>query len=441
MNAMRVPLFCLAVAGCQLLSLPALSQPAGPDLSLEAAIDAAISQDPWLNGSFHREAALTSESSSAATLPDPRVSLVAANFPTDSFDINQEPMTQLTVGVTQMFPRGDSRQLSSRQKLELAAQEPLLRVDRQASVTTRVSHLWLEAYKAQQSIRLIEDNRSLFEHLVDATEASYSSAVGRARQQDIIRAQLELTRLDDRLAVLHQQLEASRQRLAQWIGPRAHLPLAPDYPGLELPKHMLSSYAGDERQLYQWVRRHPSLLALDKRIDANQTGVELARQQYQPEWGVTAQYGYRDDDPMGRDRADLFSVGLTFDLPLFTGNRQDQQVSAATARTEAMRTDRLLMARKLIADLQTERVRLQRLDQRQRLYRETLLPQMTEQAEAALAAYNNDDGDFAEAVRARIAELNARIEALAIDVQRQQTLADLRYLLASVDQPIRNVQP
>ena len=170
-------------------------------------------------------------------------------------------------------------------------------------------------------------------------------------------------------------------------------------------------------------------MAFDQRIEAMQTGVELAQQKYKPEWGLTAQYGYRDDDPMGRDRADLFSVGVTFDLPLFTGNRQDKDVSAATSRAEALRTDKLLMARKLMAQLDTMLVQIQRLNQRRTLYDQQLLPQMAEQAEAALTAYNNDDGDFAEAVRARIAELNAKIDFLTIRVDRLKTIAELNYLL------------
>lgn len=419
----------------------AMAQSAGGGLTLDLAVDTAIADDPWLNGSLQREAALSSESEAADTLPDPRVSLVAANFPTDSFDINQEPMTQLTVGVTQMFPRGDSLDLSSRQKREMAAQEPFLRQDRQASVTATVTRLWLEAFKAQQSIRLIEENRSLFEHLVDATQASYSSAVGRARQQDIIRAQLELTRLDDRLTVLHQHMESAQQRLSEWIGAQARLPMSSVLPALAVPSFPGNSDPGVTQALYQRISQHPALQAFDRRIEASDTGIALARQQYRPEWGVTAQYGYRDEDLMGRERADLFSIGVTFDVPLFTANRQDKQVNAATARTEALKTDKLLMARKLMADLETAWVQLQRLNERHALYQQTLMPQMTEQAEAALAAYNNDDGDFAEAVRARIAELNARIEALGIAVQRQQTLAGLHYLLTRSDDAMVDEQP
>ena len=55
---------------------------------------------------------------------------------------------------------------------------------------------------------------------------------------------------------------------------------------------------------------------------------------------------------------------------------------------------------------------------------------MEEQAEASLQAYTNDDGDFAEVVRARIADLNARVDGLRIDVSLAKLEAQLNYLLA-----------
>ncbi|MBU1555817.1 MAG: TolC family protein, partial [Gammaproteobacteria bacterium] len=392
-------------------------------LKLEQAVALAVDADPWLTGSQFTQEALNDEAIAAATLPDPRVSLMAGNFPVDTFDLNQEAMTQLSVGVSQMFPRGDSLALAQHQKQQLAEQHPLLRLDRKAKVSAMVSQLWLEVFKAQESIRLIEQDRALFEQLVDAAKAGYSSALGRARQQDVIRAQLELIRLEDRLTMLRQQQQAAQKRLTEWIGAPATVPLAPVLPtqSLSRPLSVPTIKQASEHTRYEWIRHHPALRALDQRIDATQTGVDLAKQKYKPEWGLTAQYGYRDSDPMGRDRADLFSVGVTFDLPLFTGNRQDKEVSAAVNRTEAIKTEKHLLGRRLMAELETASVQLARLDERQALYTDQLLPQMAEQAEASLSAYNNDDGDFAEAVRARIAELNAKIDALAIAVDRQKT--------------------
>ena len=409
-------------------------------LALNEAVDMAIAADPWLTGSRHTQAALTDEATAAATLPDPRMTLMAGNFPVDSFDINQEPMTQLSVGISQMFPRGDTLVLAQRKKLELALQHPLLREDRRARVTATVAQLWLDAYNAQESIRVIEQDRGLFEHLVDAAEASYATAVGRARQQDVIRAQLELTRLEDRLTALRQRQETAQMRLSEWIGSRADDRLTSALP-TDSPAAQVKTQ-DSEQEWYERVSHHPTLLALDKRIEAMDTDVDLARKKYKPEWGLTAQYGYRDRDLMGRDRADLFSVGVTFDLPLFTANRQDREVSAAVGHAEAIRTDKQLLIRRLMAELETATVNLARLDERHALYTDQLLPQMSEQAEAALAAYNNDDGDFAEAVRARIAELNARIEALVIAVERQKTIVQINYLLARASpdsaQPVDN---
>ena len=413
-------------------SVIAFAQSLPETLTLDEAITLAIDTDPWLTGSQYTQQALTDEATAAATLPDPRMSLMAGNFPVDSFDINQEGMTQLSVGISQMFPRGDSLSLPRRQKQQLAEQHPLLRLDRRAKVGATVSQLWLEAFKAQESIRLIEQDRALFEQLVDAAKAGYSSALGRARQQDVIRAQLELTRLEDRLTMLRQQQQAAQKRLTEWIGAPATVPLAPVLPTQSLSRPLSAptiEYA-NEHTRYEWIRHHPALRALDQRIDATQTGVDLAKQKYKPEWGLTAQYGYRDNDPMGRDRADLLSIGVNFDLPIFTGNRQDKEVSAAVNRTEAIKTEKHLLGRRLMAELETASVQLARLDERQALYTDQLLPQMAEQAEASLSAYNNDDGDFAEAVRARIAELNAKIDALAIAVDRQKTIAQINYLLA-----------
>ena len=81
--------------------------------------------------------------------------------------------------------------------------------------------------------------------------------------------------------------------------------------------------------------------------------------------------------------------------------------------------------------------KLVRLNERQKLYQERLLPQMHDQAEASLTAYTNDDGDFAEVVRSRIAELNASIDALNINVERQKSIIQLNYFfMNSADQII-----
>ena len=402
---------------------------AAPRLELTGAIDAAIENDPWLRQSVQMQNALLEESIADGALPDPRMTIGAANLPTDTFDTGQEAMTQATIGFTQRIPRGNSRQLASEKKEQMAGVQPFRRENRRAQVMETVTHLWLEVWRAERSIRLIEDNWGLFEQLEDSAEMGYSSAIMGSRQQDVIRASLELTRLEDRLTVLHSQQASNREALAEWIGQgRAQLPVTDD-----VPHELLRVFPlGWAETTADALIRHPSIRVTDQLIDAQGVDVDLARQSYKPEWSVFAQYGYRDRAPNGQDRADLFSVGIGFDLPIFTGNRQDRKLNASVARLEAAKTERILQIRELRAKARAAVARIERLDDRRQLYEQTLLPQMEAQASAALTAYNNDDGDFAEAVRARIAELNAQVELIQIMAERAKNLASFRYLTADI---------
>lgn len=412
-------------------------------LTLQQAVAQAIQKDPWLEGSQYRENATIFSSIAADTLPDPVVSLGLANVPTDGFAFDQEPMTQIKAGISQVFPRGESLSIRRKQLEELATQHPFMRLDRMAKTQVAVSMKWLDVYQAQQSISLIEKDRSLFEQLSEIAEANYSSAVGKVRQQDIIRAQLELARLEDRLTKLSSQKERASAELLEWLtgGDSGAFNNSVNVASLELPK-TLPEIEGIENAYYKILKAnnqqmlanilisHPLIRAVESRIKSSQTGIKLAKQQYKPQWGVNASYAYRADDQMDRSRADFLSIGVSFDLPLFTENKQDKEVSAAVNESEAIKTEKRLVLRGMLAQLQSIFAARERLLERQTLYRTNILQQSSEQAEASLTAYTNDDGDFAEVVRARIADLNARIDALEIEVELLKTNIQLNYFFS-----------
>lgn len=423
-------------------------------LTFKKAIQVAQKNDPWLKGSMHRQQSLTLLSYAANTLPDPKVSVAFANLPTDGFDFSQEGMTQFKVGISQVIPRGDTLEITSRQLKIKSQGYPFQRENREAQVAVTVGQLWLDAYRVQESVALIEKDRSLFLQLADVAEASYSAALGRTRQADIVRAQLELTNLDERLDVLAQEKNKFEGQLSQWLTDYlsgldedsllANLALHDINLGKQIPEmdlqHSELIYNDKWRkpeQLVSYFTQHPAVVALDKRIEATKTGIALAKEKYKPEWGVNAGYGYRGDDPNGSSRADLMSVGLTFDLPLFTENKQDQDVKSAISQTESIKTEKLLLLRQLLSNYSSAKGRLLRLNDQQRLYREKLLPQMYEQAEASLTAYTNDDGDFAEVVRAHIEVLNAQIRILTLDVAQQKILLELNYLFIGANKATR----
>jgi len=416
------------------------------DLSLNGVVKSSLDNDPWLAGNKYTQSAIEAKSIAAGTLPDPKISITAGNLPTDTFDFNQEAMTQFKIGISQVFPRGDTLEIKSKQLKLKASQFPYQREDRKGKIALKVSELWLNAYKAQESIYLIENDRFLFEQLVDISESSYSSTIGKIRVQDIVGAQLQLTKLDDRLTKLKQKKEMFLLTLSEWlydgssqneISESFNLVLPTTLPQIDLiNKEALNM--NNKKILYSYFNEHPSMKTIEQKIKETSMGISFAKQGYKPQFGFNASYGYRDDDSKGKNRADLFSAGISFDLPIFTKRRQDKEVQYAILKTKSAETKKNSQRRKLISTFEAKKSNLKRLNQRKVLYKSTLLPQIGEQVEATLTAYTNDNGNFAEVLRARISQLNTKIDLLSINVDIQKNIIQLNYLFINKSEEMIN---
>ncbi len=78
---------------------------------------------------------------------------------------------------------------------------------------------------------------------------------------------------------------------------------------------------------YQVLAAHPSVRMVDELIESAETGIDIANESYQPQFGIEVMYGYRQANGMnGQPASDLVSAFLTLDLPpLFTDKRQDKK--------------------------------------------------------------------------------------------------------------------
>lgn len=395
------------------------------ELTMFDAVSFAQEQDPLLQANHIREDSLRALSVAAGAFPDPVVSVDLANMPTNSLDFSQEAMTQFRVDLTQVIPRGDTRNLRRAQFNRNGDQYPFQRDARRAWVAMTVSKLWLDVYAAQHVIELIESERGLFDQLAEVVEANYANTHGGTRQQDLIRAQIELTSLEDRLILLRLDRRTAQAQLSEWIGETAYTT-----PSSSLPELVVSVENLLTGNLISTLVAHPKIRALDEHIRALEIGVSLAEQQYKPSWSINASYGYRDDDPLGNTRADLFSIGVGFDLPLFPTNRQDKIVESATAEREASKIERILSLRELRSGLETALQRDGLLRQRMAIYNSRLLVQESELRGSALNSYISNDGDFSEVVHAHHAELNSKIEQIYIAVEIRKTLTEINYYLS-----------
>ncbi|REL35878.1 TolC family protein [Thalassotalea euphylliae] len=410
-------------------------------LTLEKAINLAVSEDPWLGQSQYQEQASLAKGEAAMSFSDPVISLGVQNLSTDTWSFNQENMTQLRLGISQPLPRKGERAIRKSQFDLTAGKQPLLRLDRSAQLKRQVSLLWLEAFRAQQVMQFIEADRALFEKLVDSSKASYGSVSGKVKQQDIIAAQLELLQLDDKLVAEQQKYLAALGALFEYLPSDA---AGSEYLSIQLPSLLPSclplvefngrNKSHSQANLVQRFLSHPKIRAQGMDEKVAQQSVKLAKTQYQPKWQFNASYGYRDDadnrfinERNDGERADFFSVGVSVEVPLFTEKRQDNWLLAATAESEAVKTEQRLLLQKMLGETEKELANVAGLKKRQTLYQSQILEQTQQQSKATLTAYTNANGNFTDVVRARIAELNAKVTALTIDVELLKAVSRLNY--------------
>ncbi len=178
------------------------------------AVVIAIANNPNLAAMQARFEAMSAIPSQVGTLPDPILSFNAMNFPTDTFKVRQEAMTQVQVGISQQLPFPGKlalREEASSFEAEAArnnVDETRLRLVRD------VRSSWWTLRYLDYALAILAKNQVLLEQFVEIARTKYE--VGDGLQQDVLLAQLELSKLLDQkiqLTGLRRREEASLNKL------------------------------------------------------------------------------------------------------------------------------------------------------------------------------------------------------------------------------------
>lgn len=388
-------------------------------LNLKQAEQLAIQADPLVENFTATARSFDEASIADNTLPDPRLRLGAVNVPVDSFDLEQEQMTQLKLGLQQNFPRGDSLALKQQQSLSLSSSALAMAEDARLKIKRDVRENYLNLFYEISAYQIIRETRQLFSELVKITESNY--AAGRVSQQDVVLAGLELSRLDDRATKIQAREGSFRANLAQWIGDAAWSSLSTDFPKLPVPAENID--------LNQLISQHPLIRAQSARIDASKQMTALARQHYKPEWSLLLDYGYRSgNNPDGTERTDFATAIVSLDVPLFTANRQDKTVASNQQKIVAATYEKDDHLRKLRQIYDNNQQLWLRLGEREALYKNSLLKAAENNSRVAMNAYQSGVSEFNTLMRAQITELDVRLEDLRIRVDRAIVQAKILYV-------------
>ena len=389
-------------------------------LTLQQAERIAIKRDAVRRAIKSKEQAFREQAVAENALPDPQLKLGIMNVPTDSYKLDQEPMTQSQIGIVQMFPRGDTLAIRSSRANHIADGQLSNWHDRALVVKRDIRLIWLELHYWIEAERVINKNRKLFEQLVNITQSHY--AAGRQKQQDVTRAQLELGLLVDRIISIKNMQEKQRAKLARWLGEEyLTVEVSSDFPEFEALK--------DKATIFAQLASHPSMQVEAARVAVSEDGVQLAKQSYKPSWMLDLTYGFREgNNPNTTERTDFLSAMVKFDLPLFTSNDQDRKVAASKSKliaTRDMREDKLRRLQRMLND---EYASWERLTQRMDQYFNVLVSKAKQNTRAALNAYQTDKGDFTTLMRASITELDTQLKALRIHVDHIKAKVKVLYL-------------
>lgn len=382
-------------------------------LGYDDAAELAVAAQPLLDAQRSAVSGSRESAIAVAQLPDPTLVGGLADLPitgADRFSLRRDSFTQYMLGVKQVFPGGNKRELrgaratAEAERLDTELQQQIRMVRREAGLA------WLDAWNAAQAQYLVRAAIVEAEGQSKVVEINYRA--GRAAQADLSAARVTVGLLEDQLAGLQQQELQARNQLRRWIGDAADRPISTALP--QWPEPDLAS-------LLQHLEYHPQIAAQARAVAVANAELKLAREEYKPDWSLQAGYGYRPEF------SDMVSVQFETALPFFTGNRQDRNVQAGAAevrRAELLAEDVLREQRALVhlnvADWQRLRSRLEYLDR-------VIVPQAQQRFDAALAAYATGSGLLLDVLDARRGLIEVRMQRLALEADTARNQVELQY--------------
>ncbi|MCK5175524.1 MAG: TolC family protein, partial [Planctomycetes bacterium] len=245
--------------------LPELNESA----TLQDYLAYAALSNPGLEAAFNRFKAALEEVPQAKALPDPRFNY---QYFIQEVETRVGPQRQ-SYGIAQMFPWFGKLDL----KGDIAAQAANAARQRYEAAKLKlffeVKDAYYEYYYLEKSIAVTKENVNLIKHLESVARSRYEA--GAAAHPDVIRAQVELGKVDDR----HRTLIDLRRPIVARLNAALNRPVDADIPGprkIELQQTAVS----DEQLLARLIDSNPELKAIEHEIARNKNAIELAKKNY-----------------------------------------------------------------------------------------------------------------------------------------------------------------
>lgn len=388
----------------------------GEATSLSKLVEEAQRNNPQILAARHGWMAATQTPSQVSTLPDPQISLqhLSVGSPRPFAGYTNSDFAYIGLGISQDLPfPGKLRLRGEIADRDAAAARDQMEVTRR-SVSEQVKATYFRLSYIQETLGILERDGKLLEQIERIAEARYR--LGQGTQQEVLKAQLQRTRLLGQIAVHHQEMWSLQARLKQAVD---RPPDSPDIATERLTETALR-YTSDD--LLERVRTlNPSVEMQQEAIKREGLRVELAREDFYPDFNL--QYMWQQTGPGFRD---YYMLTFSAKIPIHRLHKQQPELTQAVEELNRSRREYEGQVQQRYFDVRDQFLAAQTSSQLLKIYHDGMIPQAAATFQSGLAAYQANREDFETL-------LNSFLDVLNLDMEYWRTLSDHETALARLE--------
>ena len=385
-------------------------------LTLSELVAQALENNPEIQAAKRKVESARARAGQATYLEDPEVNFEAWGVPLNQ-PVNYRKANPLIFGVRQKLPFFGKLGL----KGEMAGQEVRMVEEelraKEQEIIAKVKSAYADYFMASKNVEIYKELLELVRYTSTTAEGLYQ--VGRAPQQDVIKALLERTELLNKLTWAEKELTTSQAKLNTLLSrpPSSALgqPGEPALAPVKLQSSNLEKLA---------IAQRPEVRALESSINKSERAVELAeRNRSYPDFMVGLQYWFAPDQSPKHMYAPM--VTLTIPFSPWTKGKHEYEIEEALAERQAARANLAAVKNMTLFEVTEISAKVEAAMKSVSIYRDGLLPQAEQSFQAAVAAYQTGGVNFMTLLDAQRTIRDVRMGYYKALVDYEQSRADL----------------
>jgi cobalt-zinc-cadmium efflux system outer membrane protein len=401
---------------------PGMAEHGGMATSLRELMQEAEQKNPQIAASFHAWQASRNVPKQASALPETQLSVqqFSVGSPRPFAGYSNSDFAYIGFGASQDIPYPGKRQLRANVAEHEADSMEAQTDSARRTVVGNLKIVYFHLAYIQQTLGVLQRRDELLNQLQEAAEARYR--VGQGNQQDVLKAQLQHTKILQEIAHHHQEEGLREAQIKQLLGrPQESADIVAEAFPLRALPHAAAELLQRARE------QNPDVHSKQASVQQRDTQVELAQKNFRPDFNV--QYTYEHTGSQARDY-----YMATFAIRLPNRGRHKAELAEAQDNQERARQELEAESQRVLSEVQQQYVRARTSEERLKIYSDGLVPQSEATFQSALSAYQSNRQDFESLLSGFLDVLNLDLEYRSELVEHESALAELERL-TGVDMP------